>query len=202
VGTLSEAVDRIKADLVISGTVYDSQIKEALRSALRSLRGKRYWFLRGTYSLTLTEGDSYETLPTDFSVPDKASYVAQGMRYSDKSGFNTVPYQKLVYDHYSVIQTGQPVSCAYNGDKIYFSHVADTNYTIDLEYFTQDSTLPTADADATVWGDEGYDVWVQLGKIIFKRASAEFNPSQADDNMLAFYTSQLDTQHENRFTYG
>ena len=75
---LSDVVDEIKSNLVLNGTDYDTQVKSAITSTLKRLRGKKLWFLEEQGTVTLLTGFSTVAMPTDFSMPRNVQILISG----------------------------------------------------------------------------------------------------------------------------
>ena len=193
--TLSDLRTQIKLDTRVNGTEKDSQVDNAIRSALRQLRGKKYWFLRAIGDLTLSSSASTVSITgtlTQFSAPDTFKISDGNTWRFDGNGFDFLTYENLErkYLQSVTLSTGIPVACAVLNGTLYTSHLADGTYTIRCSYYKQDATLPTADADTSIWFDEGYDVVRSLAMSIFKRESQGVSSAE-DDTMHAYYLNQL-----------
>ena len=199
--TFSDVVDDIKNDLVITGADYDSRIKGAVRSALRQLRKKRYFFLQTTGTVTLLTGQSSVALPTDFGTHHGFSFVTGGQRYHDGAGLDFLTYDRLQSEYMTIspMNTGVPRACAIWGTTLYFSDIAAADYTIDCVYYKQDAALPMADGDTSAWFDDGYDLVKAMAQVIFKGSTPEFEVTQMDTQLVTMYSGELDAQNENYF---
>lgn len=195
--TAGDIVDRIKSDLVINGTDYDNQILAAIQSALRELRGSRYWFLE-EYTTSISTSTSSESvaLPSDFSALKSVDLIANGTRYTDDYGFMLVTFDKLraQYWYISPLQTGVPIACAVQGSTLYLSHLAQSTYTLPMVYYKQDVTLPTA-GESSVWFDDGYDVVRTKAQFIFKRDAQGYTATEEDGSMVAIAIENLNKTH-------
>ena len=194
--TAGDIRTRIKSDLIINSTDYDTQIIAAIQSALRQLRGKRYWFLKEIGTLTLLSGASSVALPDDYSAPYEFELINNGTRCGDGFGFDYLTFDRLKREYWltSPLQTTQPVACATFGSLLYVSCLANDNYSIPITYYKQDVTLPDA-GDTSVWFDDGYDVVRTLAQFIFKRDSLAFTVGEEDGNMYARALDNLDITH-------
>lgn len=197
---LSDLVSDIKSDLTIAGTRYDSDIERAVRSVLTMLRGQKYWFLYDTYDLTLVSGDTSESLPSGFSARGSAYIVYNGTRYTQGRGFDFMSYEEFKRKFYTIdpIPSGTPQAWSIKGDKIYFSHTADTDYTVTLEYYKQDATLPTNDGDDSIWFEEGYEYVRALTLLRFKQVTSGFAVQPEDEKAVMLAEEALNIQHGNR----
>ncbi len=197
--TAQDIVDDIKSDLTLIGTDYDNQLLRAIQSALRQLRGKRYWFLKafgtdtgvaGTQSLTLTS-----TLGS-FSVIGTAEIVASGSRYGQDYGFDLLTFSELRKQYWNIdpITTGRPLAYAVEDNTMWLSHICDVNYSLEIDYHRQDEDLPTL-GDSSIWFDDGYDVVRSMAQYIFKRDAQGMIASEADSDMVTMALLNLDNTH-------
>ena len=194
---VSDVRDQIKSDLIIVGTDYDTQIDNAIRSALRQLRTRKFWFLEKSANLTLSQSESSLTLPTDFGSPGVFDLISGGTRLSHRRGFDFISYEDLrsMYWNTSPLDTQTPVACAVSGTSLHFSHIADQEYTVPAVYYRKDAAAPGA-GDTSVWFDDGYDVVRSMAQYIFKRDSQHYKPSEEDGSMVSNYMEALKRQHE------
>lgn len=197
---LSDVRGQIKSDLVIIGTDYDAQIDNAIRSALRQLRARKFWFLETITDLTLSATASTLTLPTNFGCSGTFDLITSNIRLSHERGFDFLSLGDLrsLYYTTSPLQTGQPLACAESNGTLYVSHISDVSYTIPAVYYAKDATLPSGDSDESVWFDDGYDVVRSMANYIFKRDSQHYTASEEDGSMVRNYTEALGRQHERR----
>lgn len=169
--TLSEIRADIKSRLELPGTEYDSDIDNAIRSAIQEHRGERYWFLRKKTSLTLLTGTNSVSLPSDFGSFRKARLLVNNVYRSPGRGFDKVSFDQLE-DRYSLqVRTAVPQHFALFDGNIYVDTTSDADYTLELTYWTFDATEPTADDDTSVWlGDESKALITAEAIINFKYA--------------------------------
>lgn len=194
--TAGDLRDHIKADLVINGTDYDAQILNAIHSALRQLRGRRFWFLQASDTLTTTANQEYVALPDDFAAPRSFDLIYGGSRLSDAAGFDFLEYDRLKREHWttSPLMTGIPQACAIYGGSLWLSCYAASAYSIPMTYYKKDTTLPAA-ASTSVWFDDGYDVVRTLAQAIFKRDAQGFAPSEEDGSLYQSALARLGETH-------
>jgi hypothetical protein len=201
----ADIIAHIKSDLVLSNTEeYDSQLLSAVHSALRRQRGARYWFLFGFTSLNTTA--SSESIDIRAQVPDfgaisKAEAIYNGQRYTDKMGFAKMDFAQLraKYWQQSPIPEGQPYAYAERNGTLYLSHKAPSVYTLQMEYYKQDASLPAL-SGTSIWYDEGYDLIKSLAQYIFKRDAQGMLPQEADADMVDVAKAALDKQHRSQAT--
>lgn len=200
--TVENMREQIKSDLVIVGTIYDAQIDTAIRSALRQLRIRKFWFLETIANLTLASGSSSLALPDNFAAPEIFDLISGGSRFTDGDSFDFLSFEDLRAKYWTdnPIPTGTPVACAISNRTLYFSHIANQEYTIPSVYYAKDATEPQA-SDTSIWFDDGYDVVRSMAQYIFKRDSQGYTASEEDGSMVTNYMSALGRQHE-RFIGG
>lgn len=194
--TLSDLRTHIKLDTKVNGTEKDSQVDNAIRSALRQLRGKRFWFLKQESTATLASTSSSIWLPgvlPDLSIIDDVQLSDEISVYYDGAGFDFLSYSDYKRKWYTQVEkpTGRPLACTVRNGTLTFSHSADQSYTALIDYYNQDETLPTADSDTSVWFDEGYDVVRSKAMTIFKREVLGYSLSEDDANLEQMYYTQL-----------
>ena len=193
---LSTIRSSIKAALVINVTTYDSNIDEAIRSAIRLLQRKRYWFLQTTGTVTLLAGESSVSAPADFAMADKFYLIDGNYRKTHGSGFDFLEYDRFSaeYRRDATVAVGTPIACALRNTTIHFSHAPSANKSVIVDYYKKDTTLPTADEDISVWfGDEGYDLCRVTAQFIYEK---EFLQGQPDPAVTITYQRRLDQDHE------
>lgn len=197
--TLLDIRNRVKRATERTGsTSYDTQIDDAIRTALRALRGRKMWFLHTTGDVTLVSGQSSVTLPTDFSLIETARLLVNGRYWTDKDGFDYLPFNTLQERYRNNLQSGTPKRCAIKDRTLFVDATADTDYTISLSYFAQDATLPSADGDTSLWFDEGEDVVFTRALAFFKDVDAEYADVTADWARADRAFANLQTQHNYR----
>lgn len=191
--TLSDLRERIKRDTQnVGSTEYDGEIDDAIRSALRQLRRKRFWFLRKLGTLTATVDQNYIALPSDFSAPDNIEY-SNGNSWYGRLNTPFLTYDELSEGYWGMvtIASGFPEAFAILNGRLYLSRPAGTPYSVRITYFAQDATLPSDDEDTSIWFDDGFDVVRSLAIMIFKRDSQAYQATQADEDLYQFYYSSL-----------
>lgn len=198
--TLQNAVDTIKdnRDIALSDTTRDSGIQRSIREAIVLLKGKRYWFLQKNFVQSVDENNTQLTLPSDFAMGDSFDLLYNGRRYTHREGFDQYDYQdfKRIFLYNVTLAIGQPVACALMNRTLYWNKQIDRNdAAIDITYFCQDATLPTAPTDTSVmFGDDSFDVVVSLGEHIFERRTMQ--NMEADAEITKNYQAILLERHE------
>lgn len=198
--TVADIRDRIKDDLVLTDTEqYDTQLVSAIQSALRELRGKRYWFLEAYATLTSTasseEIDIRAQVP-DFGVIKSIDLIFTNTRYVDRYGFNLVSFDKLRADYWTVspLRTQRPRACAELNGTLYLSDTWGAALSLPMVYYKQDATLPAA-SETSVWFDDGQDLVRAKAQYIFKRDSQGMTLQEADADMVVMAEKRLDEAH-------
>lgn len=188
--------DHIKSDLTLNGSDYDTQIVNAIYSALRQYRGKRFWFLKETdTTMTLLAGTNSVSLPANFGAPGEFEIVANGLRKGDDNGFAFYDYDRLKREYWqtSPLPTDTPEACAVANNKLYVDCLAVTDFTIYPTYYKKDSTLNLS--TVSVWFDDGYDAIRTLAQYIFKRDAQGMTATEADGDMAQGALARLEETH-------
>lgn len=193
--TLAAVRNEVKANLTIVGSSQDTAIDGYIRTTLRNLRKKRYWFLRRRTTLALAQGGFLVSLPAGFSAPDFANLYYDGRVYSQNTGFQLMDYQQLAASIYTTTrEQRRPYrwALAFN-NALETDSLAQQAATLEFVYFCQDITLPTADSDTSVWFDDGFDVVRASTQLLY----SQFNEGnvQAPATELQAYLQRLDDKH-------
>lgn len=190
--TTTDVINDIKADLILQGTEYDSQILRSIHTALRELRGKRYWFLERFDGSSITTTLASEVVDlgaaiSDLSVVKSIDLIADGRRYYHLEGFDLLTFDTLRQRHWyeGTLKQERPEACAYFAaqKKLYLSHKAPSAYVLPCTYYCQDATLPGVN-DGSVWYDDGYEVIRAMAMYVFKRDAHGYKPSEEDGAMV------------------
>lgn len=195
--SLSDVRTRIKNALVITTTEYDTQIDDAIRSAIKLYTGRPFWFLEANTTITVAAGNSSVALPADFASPIFFRLSNGTIWLSQGKGFDVVSYEDL-RKHFAMVglTTGTPTACAIFGDTLYINTVADTDYDIDVDYIKKDENLPMGDGETSVWlGDEGEGAIRTLAMAMFKDEDMQFEVSEKDWARATKYYNDLLTQN-------
>lgn len=186
----------IKSALVIKVATYDANIDAAIRSAIRLLQRKRYWFLQKTDTITLSAGASSVSVPADFAMPDKFSLIDGSSRKMHGYGFDYLEYDEFVRRYYyeATVPTGTPLACALRNRTLFTSHAPSSDTSIIVDYYRKDTALPTLDGDTSVWfGDEGFDLCRVTAQFIYEK---EYMQGSPDPAVTLTYQKRLDQDHE------
>lgn len=198
--TLGAVIDAVKDNLEIVDTEKDATISGFVRTSLRQLRKKRYWFLLKRSNLTLVSGGSSVTLPSDYSTMNTVHLIESGTIYTKDTGFHLVTYDEFYSDYLTetTVPTGRPNGCTVldnvSESLILFNRAPTSNLTIPITYYVQDTTLPTATGDTSVWFDDGFDLVRALTQLLYQRYSQ--NDTQAATDEVTFYTQTLNQQND------
>jgi len=194
--TIDEIATRIKTDLVISGTAKDVAIYDSIRSAIRLMQRKRYWFLRKSANVTLSVGAASVAVPTDFALMETVDLTYGTNRYSHNRGFNLLEFTKLkdLYFTTGAAASGQPMACSLVNNTLHLSHLTDVASVLVFDYYQKDITLPETANQTSVWlGDEGSDVIRSLAQFIYEKES--MGRGDADPAAALGYQTRLDETH-------
>lgn len=198
--TLGAVIDAVKANLEIVDTEKDAIISGFVRTALRQLQKKRYWFLLKRTNLTLVSGGSSVTLPSDYSTIKTIHLIKNNNIYTQNNGFDIVNYDDFYADYLttSEVPTGYPCACTIldnNSEKaILFDKSPSSNLIVPITYYAQDTTLPTSSSDISIWFDEGFDLVRALTQLLYQRYSQ--NDTAAATDEVTFYTQALNQQND------
>jgi hypothetical protein len=196
--TLADIRDQVKNRLVLPGTTKDSEIDGCIRQAIKQLRLKRYWFLREISELTLSADSLTVDLPDNFASLISVDLIDGNNRYTHETGFALLTYERLRQQYYAyrTVHTGIPCAVAlFANQRLYVSHKPSQDYTLEMVHTKQDITLPTNDADTSVWfGRDGYDLIATLAQY-YVEADVLHNP-QASDKSFRSALDIINQQHE------
>jgi hypothetical protein len=193
--TVGDIRDDIKSRLAIQGSEYDSLLVSSIQSALRELRGKRYWFLRSYTTLTATA--SSETLNitaqvSDFSVIENIDLIDGNQRYT----LLVKDFNKLQNDYWQTVplQIERPTAYAVLGGTLYLSRKCVSAYSMPMVYYKQDATIPAA-SESSIWFDDGLDLVRATAQYLFKRDAQGMTLQEADSDMVAMTEERLNNAH-------
>lgn len=193
--TLSTIRNRIKSDLELTGTIRDSQIDDAIRSAIRWYNGSPLWFLQKKDAVTLATGNDSVALPSDFGSlkPRSARLPYSGIYYSQGYGFNQETWAELNGRYRSNLTSARPTKYAVMGTSIYVDCLSDSDYAIEITYYKKDATEPTGDNGTSFWFEEGQDVIRSRAMAFFKDEAQDYE-AKADDwaRADAYYSKLLE----------
>lgn len=170
---LSEIRSRIDRDFELNGS-RNSDIDDAIRSAIRVYQGRPMWFLHTLTTITLSEGNSSASLPSDFGGKDTFRIRVNGTYYGQGDGFDYMDFATLNAYHRKNLSSGQPRLCGVLGSTLYFDANASTDYTVEVVYYKKDTSEPTADSDTSVWLSEGQDVIRSYAMALFADETLEY----------------------------
>jgi hypothetical protein len=153
--TLGEMVARIRED-IDRGTSYDSRIKRAIVEAIRFYRSKRVgWNIKRAYA-TLTSGQEYVSLPTDWIEADLLRLDKDGERdVLEEVSYDWIDDQQTDED-----ETGRPYKWAVQHRTLRLYPPPDQTYTLmfSFQYELKDVSISASDGATNAWLDEGEEL--------------------------------------------
>jgi hypothetical protein len=194
--TLADVRNSIKTSLSDNGTVYNDGLNTAIRTAIRLLESKRYWFLRKIGQVTLSVGATSVSVPTDFSMIESIDLIYSGARTTKYCGFEMHEYEpfKQMYLLTVPIPNGKPVACSLFNRTIYVSHQTQLAAALELTYYRRDTNEVTNDADVSImFGRESLHVVRSMAKFIFE--NEDWN-AEGKSQIVLGYQEALDRQQE------
>lgn len=194
--TLGDVADDISRRLVLDGSGKTAELYDCIRQAIRMNQRKRYWFLRTTGNVTIAAGAGSISVPADFSMIESVDLLADGYRYTHKSGqFRLMDWNdfKDTYLTSTTLPTGTPSACSLVNTTLYINYAPSTDLTAAFTYFKKDISLPTAAGQTSVWFDDGYDLIRSTAQFIMETSVMQ-NPDATNTEMLAMM-KVLDDQH-------
>lgn len=198
--TLSTLRSRMKADMWITGTERDSQIDDAIRSALRQYRKKRFWFLKGFTTLTVLAGGDSVALPVDYSCMENDNHNRNFFAVMASNGSTWVGLPQKDSDEFynrfrnqvaTPTQTSEACWIDEASKMLNISHVTASDLPVRITYYKQDEALPEGDDATSLWFDDGLDAIRSLAMFIFKRDSDGYTATEEDGALADSYFSQL-----------
>lgn len=198
--TLSQIRSRIKSDLAINSSIYDAQIDDAIRSAIRQYKGRAFWFLEKVDSLTFEEDTTSAALPSDFGSLILARVLRNGSYYDLTYVAGWRDFTREYRASYSdgALVSSYPQAFSLLGESLHFDVTADTDYTIELSYYKHDATEPTADGHTSVWLDDGRDAIRSLAFAMFKDEAQDYQAAGADWSRAQIYLDRLENTNLGR----
>jgi hypothetical protein len=180
----SDLYTRIEREVLKqTNTIYLTDVKNAIISAIRYYEHKPVWFTEvvGT-DLSITSGTDNVSLPANFASM-KSLRVWNGSRYLDEtSGFEPVTFDELrriKADNPN--KTTTPSFWALWAGKVYVDSTVSTTTTAPIDYYKKDTSYPSGASDTSIWFEEGQDV------IRFKAMAIFYRDRRHDENMAAQY---------------
>jgi hypothetical protein len=153
--TLGETVSRIREDLD-RGSDYDSRIKRAVAEAIRYYRSKRVgWNLKRAYA-TLTSGNEYVSLPSDWIEADLLRLDQEDRR----DVLEEVTYDWIDDENQYALTRGRPYKYAIQNRTLRFYPTPDQTYTLmfSFQYELKDVSMSASDGVTNAWLDEGEEL--------------------------------------------
>lgn len=153
--TLGEVVTRIRED-IDRGTSYDARIKRAVVEAIRFYRSKRLgWNIKRAYA-TVTSGNEYVSLPTDWIEADLLRLDKDGERdLLEEVTYDWIDEQQVDDD-----ERGRPYKWAVQHRTLRLHPTPDQTYTLmfSFQYELKDVSISSSDGATNAWLDEGEEL--------------------------------------------
>lgn len=149
---------RIQREVNRPSSGYLTDIGEAIVTAIRFYEGKPVWFTQKTDTITLSDGDSTASLPTDFKSLINLQILVDDKYRGVNNGFKEAEFNVLRRDWLDPTLSETPQEYALFAEALYFNCLADQDYTLRIDYNYGDVTYPSADGDTSVWFDAAQDV--------------------------------------------
>lgn len=153
--TLGEMVARIRED-IDRGTDFDTRIKRAIVDAIHFYRGSRLGFnLKRAYA-TLTSGNEYVSLPTDWIEADLLRLDQANRR----DVLNEVTYDAMDERNQYALDRGVPCEYAIQHRTLRFYPIPDQTYTLmfSFQYELKDVSVSAADDATNGWLEDGEEL--------------------------------------------
>ena len=153
--TLGEVVQRIRED-IDRGSSYDSRIKRAIAEAIRFYRSKRLGFnIKRAYA-TLTSGNEYVSLPTDWIEAD----LLRLDQADQRDVLEEVTYDWIDDESAAGDQRGRPQKYAIQHRTLRLYPIPDQTYTLmfSFQYELKDVSASASDGATNAWIDEGEEL--------------------------------------------
>lgn len=165
-----------------TGTTYETDIKNALVSAIRFFEHRPVWFTEKVGSdLTLNSASDNVSLPADFARMKCLRIVVSSQFRGKDTGFEPVHDISELREKTGATQRTQtPMFWSLLNAKIYTDTLADQSYTLKIDYNMKDTSYPSATSDTSIWFDEGQDVirWMAMSIFYGDRLHDEQNEAK------------------------
>jgi hypothetical protein len=145
---LGQMVARIRED-IDRGTSYDVRIKRAVASAIYFYRSKRLGFNVKRAYATLTSGNEYVSLPTDWIEADLLRLDKDG----DREVLEEVTYDWIDDENVAGDQRGRPDKYAIQHRTLRLFPIPDQTYTLmfSFQYELKDVSASASDGSSNAW---------------------------------------------------
>lgn len=197
--TLLTVRNAVKTRLAINNTAEDARIDDEVRTVIRQLEGKPYWFLRKVGSVAISVGVVSVAAPTDFNILGEAELIYNGRRYGEGE-FDIIPFTELrqTYWYAAPVTSGaKPEAAALVNTTFYLSHTTTAESTLYLDYYRKDTAAVTNTTDTSVFfGNEALDVVIAATQALFEKRDA--GDKTADIDTMNSFIAKLDREHERR----
>ena len=159
--TFQTVYDRVEKDIhKATGTTYQSDVKNAIVSAIRFYEQRPVWFTEVVGSdLTLTAASDNVALPTNFASLAHLRIVVNSQFRDEDTGFAPVNDLKELRKKTGATQrTMTPSWWTLHNTKIYVDTLADSEYTLKIDYHKKDTSYPSSSGDTSIWFEEAFDL--------------------------------------------
>lgn len=153
--TLGEVTARIRED-IDRGSDYDPRIRRAIAEAIRFYRSKRLGFnIKRAYA-TLTSGNEYVSLPTDWVEAD----FLQLQDNTRREPMDEVTYDWIEDQRGDTEERGEPYKYAIQHRTLRLYPIPDRTYTLMLsfQYELKDVSISASDGATNAWLDEAEEL--------------------------------------------
>lgn len=152
---LGEMVARIRED-IDRGTDFDARIKRAIAESIRFYRSKRLGFNVKRAYATLTSGNEYVSLPTDWIEADLLRLDKDG----DREVLEEVSYDWIDEENVNSDERGRPYKYAIQHRTLRLFPVPDQTYTLmfSFQYEMKDVSVSASDSASNAWLDEAEEL--------------------------------------------
>jgi hypothetical protein len=152
---LGQMVARIRED-INRGSDYDPRIKRAIADAIRFYRSKRLGFNVKRAYATLTSGNEYVSLPSDWIEADLLR-LDEG---TDREVLDEVTYDWIDDENVAGDQRGRPHKYAIQHRTLRLFPIPDHTYTLmfSFQYELKDVSVSASDGASNAWLEEGEEL--------------------------------------------
>jgi hypothetical protein len=152
---LGQMVARIREDLN-RGSDFDARIKRAIADSIRFYRSKRLGFnIKRAYA-TLTSGNEYVSLPTDWIEAD----LLRLDKDDDREVLEEVTYDWIDDENVAGDQRDRPCKYAIHHRTLRLYPIPDQTYTLmfSFQYELRDVSVSASDGASNAWLDDGEEL--------------------------------------------
>lgn len=152
---LGQTIEKIRED-IDRGSAYDDRIRRAIAEAIHFYRSKRLgWNIKRAYA-TLTSGNEYVSLPSDWVEAD----FLQLDLATRREGLDPVTYDWIEDQKGSTDARGEPYKFAIQHRTLRLYPIPDQTYTLMLSYHYElkNVSRSASDGETNAWLDEGEEL--------------------------------------------